>query len=224
MKASYQAFMRDIRPSKEFCITLEGKMNRALYTSEHQRNPRYAFMAVTAAIMMIVALCVIITRPITEDNVMQSMPITAESSMEEGNDGATLLPDETTKPSPEETNAPHNTSEGSIWIDTSAEALSEAEDSVAVQMVKADFSADRIYGGVDAAIHFSANGKDYVLYHALDNYSGFFVLSTLGIEPYPYNTFGGEDNAEAAEYFEAANAAREAYFAFIQSAIPPDDS
>ncbi|MBQ8962301.1 MAG: hypothetical protein IJ089_00690 [Clostridia bacterium] len=101
----------------------------------------------------------------------------------------------------------------SIWIDTSAEALREAERSIAIQMLKADYSADRIYGGVDAVIHFSASGKDYVLYHALDNYSGCFVLSTFGTEPYPYNTFGGEENAEATAFHKAEDAAKDAYFA-----------
>ena len=224
MKSSYQAYIRDIRPSKEFCIILEAKMKRSLYVSKRQRNPRSAFISVTAAIMIIIALSVIITRPKTEDNVIQSMPILAERSKEEGNDGAALLPDETTHPIPEETKAPDNTTEDSIWIDTSVEALREAEESAAIQMLKADYSADRVYGGVEAVIHFSANGKDYALYHALDNYSGSFVLSTGGIEPYPYNTFGGEDDDEAKEYFEEENSAREAYFAFIQSTSPSDDS
>ena len=105
----------------------------------------------------------------------------------------------------------------SIWIDTRSEALREAERSVAIQMLKADYSADRVYGGVDAVIHFSANCKDYTLYHALDNYSGCFVLSTVGIEPYPYTSFGGEDDNGAKEYFEAEDAAREAYLALKRS-------
>ena len=121
MKTSYQAYIREIRPSKEFCITLEGKMKQALYASKRRYNPRYAFIAVTAAIMLIAALSAIITRPNTVDHVRQSMPVAAESSKDEGIDGTALLPGETTQPPAEETEAPDNTSEGSIWIDTRAE-------------------------------------------------------------------------------------------------------
>ena len=224
MKTSYQAYMRDIRPSREFCIALEGKMRYALYASKRQRNLRYAFMAATATIMILIALSIILSRPDTEDQVIQSMPILAESGKEAGNDGPALFPDETTQPIPQETEAPDHAAEGSIWIDTSAEALREAEKSAAIQMLKADYSADRVYGGVDAVIHFSANGKDYALYHALDSYSGCFVLSTAGIEPYPYSNFGGEEDDEAMVYYEAEDAAREAYWTFIQSTVHSDGS
>ena len=84
-----------------------------------------------------------------------------------------------------------------IWIDTSAEALRDAGNSVAVQMSIDDYSEDRRYIGVDAVIHFSANNKEYELYHVLDTMQGCFVLSTLGIELYPYSLFGGEEDAEA---------------------------
>ena len=105
----------------------------------------------------------------------------------------------------------------SIWIDTDAEALREAEQSVAIQMVKADYSPERSYIGVDAVIHFSANEKDYALYHVVDTFSGCFTLSTAGIEPYPYTLFGGEENPEAENYFEAEDAAKEAYFTMMQT-------
>ena len=100
-----------------------------------------------------------------------------------------------------------------IWIDTDTEALKDAEGSIAIQMLKKDYNADRSYIGVDAVIHFSANDKNYELYHVLDTGSGCFILSTFGTEPYPDNTFGGEENAEAMAFKEAENAAKDAYFA-----------
>ena len=111
-----------------------------------------------------------------------------------------------------------------IWIDTTAESLREAEDSIAIQGIKEDYSADRSYIGVDAVIHFTANGKEYELYHVLDTGSGCFALSTTGIEPFPYNSFGGEENAEAEAFFEAEDAAMEAYFAWMSSEEAVDDS
>ena len=101
-----------------------------------------------------------------------------------------------------------------IWIDTDAEALREAGESAAIQMVKADYSPERSYIGVDAVIHFSANDVDYALYHIVDTFGGLFTLSTAGIEPYPYGLFGGETDPEAEAYFAAEDAARDAYFAW----------
>ncbi len=137
--------------------------------------------------------------------------------------GVTNPHDESAQSTPKETEALYNAPKGSIWIDTSAEALREAEESAAIQTLKADYSADRVYGGVDAVIHFSANGKDYALYHALDNYSGCFVLSTVGIESYPYNNFGGADDDEAMAFYEAEDAAREAYLSSVQSEVHSND-
>ena len=111
-----------------------------------------------------------------------------------------------------------------IWIDTSAEALRDAGNSVAVQMSIDDYSEDRRYIGVDAVIHFSANNKEYELYHVLDTMQGCFVLSTLGIELYPYSLFGGEEDAEASAYFDAEQAAKNAYFDFVNSQASGSDS
>ena len=100
-----------------------------------------------------------------------------------------------------------------IWIDTSPEALLKAEESTAIQMLKEDYSSERSYIGVDAVIHFSANGVDYELYHVVDTYSGCFTLSMIGDPLYhPYSLFGGEADPEAEAYFEAEDAAKDAYF------------
>ena len=216
MRTTYQAYMREIIPSEEFCSTLEGKMKRVLYASKQRRTPRYVAAAIAAIMLFGASIAVIMNRPGTEDNVIQFAPVMGENSADDGVDAAAFTADEITEPVASNSDETGVVSAKGIWIDTSEKALHDAENSIAIQMLKEDYSADCSYIRVDAVIHFSANNKDYELYHVLDTGSGAFTLSTTGIEPYPYNTFGGEENAEAEAFFEAEDAAKDAYFVYMR--------
>ncbi len=224
MRNTYQAFMHEIKPSEKFCVTLERDMKRALYDSKHRNNHHFEVIAVVTVLIMFAVCYPLLKRPDIEDHIMQPKLVVAENVLEASNNDVSLLPAETAKKTPAEAFETENDSNGDVWIDTSTEALLEAEDSIAIQMLKEDYSDERSYICVNAVIHFTANQKDYELYHVLDTGGGAFTLSTTGVEPYPYVIFGGEDSAEAREYFEAENRAKRAYFSFYESTASIDDS
>lgn len=216
MRTTYQAYMREVTPSEEFCFALEGRMKRALYAPKQRRTSRYVAAAIAVIVLFAAGMAVIMNRPGTEDNAARFAPVAGENSADDGVDAAAFTADEMTEPAASNSDGTGAVPAKGIWIDTSEKALRDAENSIAVQMLKEDYSADRSYIGVDAVIHFSANNRDYELYHVLDTGSGAFTLSTNGIEPYPYNTFGGEENAEAEAFFEAEDAAKDAYFVYMR--------
>lgn len=78
MKPSYQAYMRKIQPSEEFCLTLERKMKRALSGTKRRFNPFYAGVAAVVVLMIVVGVVVIMNRPAPEDNIVRTVPVVAE--------------------------------------------------------------------------------------------------------------------------------------------------
>lgn len=77
MKPSYRAYMREIQPSEEFRLALEGKMKRALSGTKRRIHPLFAGAAAVAILMIVVGLVVLLNRPAQEDTVVHSAPVAA---------------------------------------------------------------------------------------------------------------------------------------------------